>query len=104
MSDRDRRGIGNEYPNRRTRPERTGVGDEYPDERTMDEQPGLSGGEYPGAEEETEAMSEELPRVANLPRSAAGWAHLDPREPWALRCQDVPSDRSRRPYPSMERR
>jgi hypothetical protein len=61
MSDRDRRGIGNEYPDRRTMPERTGVGDEYPDEQTMDEQPGLSGGEYPGAEEETEAMSEELP-------------------------------------------
>jgi hypothetical protein len=61
MSDRERRGIDNEYPDRRTRPERTGVGDEYPDERTMDEQPGLSGGEYPGAEEETEAMSEELP-------------------------------------------
>jgi hypothetical protein len=60
MSDRDRRGSGNEYPDRRTRPERTGVGDEYPDEQTMDEQPGLSGGEYPGAEEETEAMSEEL--------------------------------------------
>ena len=57
MSDRDRRGIGNEYPNRRTRPERTGVGGEYPDEQTMDEQPGLSGGEYPGAEEETEATS-----------------------------------------------
>ena len=61
MSDRDRRGLGNGYPNRRTTRERTGVGDEYPDERTMDEQPGLSGGEYPGAEEETEAMSEELP-------------------------------------------
>jgi hypothetical protein len=61
MSDRDRRGSGNEYPNRRTRPERTGVGDEYSDQVTMDEQPGLSGGEYPGAEEETEAMSEELP-------------------------------------------
>ena len=60
MSDRDRRGIGNEDPNRRTRPERTGVGDEYLDQVTMDEQPGLSGGEYPGAEEETEAMSEEL--------------------------------------------
>jgi hypothetical protein len=60
MSDRDRRGSANEYPDRRMRPERTGVGDEYPDERTMDEQPGLSGGEYPGAEEETEAMSEEL--------------------------------------------
>jgi hypothetical protein len=61
MSDRDRRGIGNEYPDRRTTRERTGVGDEYPDERTMDEQPGLSGGEYPGAEEEIEAMGEELP-------------------------------------------
>jgi hypothetical protein len=61
MSDRDRRGLDNEDPNRRTTRERTGVGDEYPDERTMDEQPGLSGGEYPGAEEETEAMSEELP-------------------------------------------
>jgi hypothetical protein len=60
MSNRDRRGIGNEYPDRRTRPERTGIGDEYPDERTMDEQPGLSGGEYPGAEDETETMSEEL--------------------------------------------
>jgi hypothetical protein len=60
MSDRDRGSSGNEYPDRRTMPERTGVGDEYPDERTMDKQPGLSGGEYPGAEEETEAMSEEL--------------------------------------------
>ena len=60
MSDRERGGSGNEYPDRRTRPERTGVGDEYPEERTMDEQPGLSGGEYPGAEDETEAMSEEL--------------------------------------------
>jgi hypothetical protein len=61
MSNRNCRGIGNEYPDRRTRSERTVVGDEYPDEQTMDEQPGLSGGEYPGAEEETEAMSEELP-------------------------------------------
>ena len=61
MSERDRRGIGNEYHPRRTTRERTGVGDEYPDEQTMDEQPGLSGGEYPAAEEETEAMSEELP-------------------------------------------
>jgi hypothetical protein len=60
MSDRDRKDSGNEYPDRCTRPQRTGVGDEYPDERAMDEQPGLSGGEYPGAEEETEAMSEEL--------------------------------------------
>ena len=60
MSDHERRGIGNEYPDRRTRPERTGLGDEYPGERTMDEQPGLSGGEYVGAEEQTEAMSEEL--------------------------------------------
>jgi hypothetical protein len=60
MSDCDGRGIGNEYPDRRTMPERRGVGDEYPDEQTMDEQPGLSGGEYPGAEEETEAMSEDL--------------------------------------------
>jgi hypothetical protein len=47
MRDCDRRGIGNEYPDRRTMPERTGVGDEHPDEQTMDEQPGLSGGEYP---------------------------------------------------------
>jgi hypothetical protein len=61
MSDLDRRGSGNESPDRRTTRERTGVGDEYPDQVTMDEQPGLSGGEYPGAEEETEAMSEELP-------------------------------------------
>ena len=61
MSDRERRGSGNEYPGRRTMPERTGVGDEYLDEQTMDKHPGLSGGEYPGAEEETEAMSEELP-------------------------------------------
>jgi hypothetical protein len=61
MSEGERTGVGNEYPDRRTMPERTGVGDEYPDEQTMDEQPGLSGGEYPGAEEETEAMSEELP-------------------------------------------
>ena len=60
MSDGERRGSGNEYPDRRTVPERTGIGDEYPDEQTMDEQPGLSGGEYPGAEEETEAMSEDL--------------------------------------------
>ena len=29
--------------------EREGIGDEYPDERTMNDQPGLSGGEYPGA-------------------------------------------------------
>jgi hypothetical protein len=61
MSDHDRGAIGNVYPDRRTMRERTGIGDEYPDEQTMDEQPGLSGGEYPGAEEETEAMSEELP-------------------------------------------
>jgi hypothetical protein len=54
MSDRDRRGIGNEYPDKRTMPERTGVGDEYPDEQTVDEQPGLNGGDYLGAEEETE--------------------------------------------------
>lgn len=41
-------------------PERTGVGNEYPDERTMDDQPGLSGGEYPGAEEQTDVMSDDL--------------------------------------------
>ena len=29
-------------------------------EQTMDEQPGLSGGEFPGAEDETESMSDEL--------------------------------------------
>lgn len=40
--------------------ERTGIGDEFPDERTMDAQPGLSGGEYPGAEDVTDAMSETL--------------------------------------------
>lgn len=40
--------------------ERIGVGDEYPDERTMDDQPGLSGGEYPGAEEQTDVMSDDL--------------------------------------------
>ena len=37
-----------------------GGGEEYPDERTMDDQPGLSGGEYPGAEEQTGVMSETL--------------------------------------------
>lgn len=40
--------------------ERTGVGDEAADERDMTEQPGLSGGEFPGAEERTDEMSEEL--------------------------------------------
>ena len=37
--------------------EREGIGDEYPDERTMNDQPGLSGGEYPGAEEQTDVMA-----------------------------------------------
>ena len=37
--------------------EREGIGDEYPDELTMNDQPGLSGGEYPGAEEQTDAMA-----------------------------------------------
>ena len=41
-------------------PERTGVGDEYPDERTMNAQPGLSGGEYPGADEVADEMAEAL--------------------------------------------
>lgn len=40
--------------------ERTGVGDEYDQERDMGEQPGLSGGEFPGAEEVTDEMSAEL--------------------------------------------
>lgn len=29
-------------------------------EQTMDEQPGLGGGEFPGAEDETDSMSDEL--------------------------------------------
>lgn len=40
--------------------EYTASGDEYPDERVMEPEPGLSGGEYPGAEEVTEDMSAAL--------------------------------------------
>lgn len=46
---------------RTTRETREGVGDEYPAEQAMNEAPGLSGGEYPGAEDVTDEMSDELP-------------------------------------------
>ena len=60
MNGMERTGITDAERSGLTDLERTGVGDEYPDERTMDDQPGLSGGEYPGAEEQTDAMSEAL--------------------------------------------
>lgn len=40
---------------------REGVDDESPAEQAMNEAPGLSGGEYPGAEDAADEMSAELP-------------------------------------------